>query len=184
MSAGGRLAGWREGAASDSVAERLVESLERLRPRLKQIVWSFRLQAEEAEDVLQDVLIVALDHLHRCAIEDLDAWILVTLRYQCLMFLRKKEARLRRETVWAELLAARRPGPGNQLREALLSGIAQLPRKHRHILRLRLAGHSNADISELTGFSIHVVRKLCLQAVRRLRVLLKAQGQWSRRTQA
>ena len=177
MSAGARLSLSGDEAASDPAAARLVESLERLRPRLKKVVWSFRLQAEEAEDVLQDVLIIALDHLHRSEIEDLDAWILVTLRYQCLMFLRKEEARHRRETVWAELFASGRPGPGGHLREALRAGITQLPRKQRHILRLRLAGHSNAEISELTGYSIHVVRKVCLLAVRRLRALLKAQGQ-------
>jgi DNA-directed RNA polymerase specialized sigma24 family protein len=171
-----------EEAAPDPAATRLVESLERLRPRLKQIMWSFRLREEQAEDVLQDLLLVALDHLHRSAIEDLDAWILVTLRYQCLMHLRKEEARRRRETVWCELFAGRRPGPGMQLREALQAGIAQLPGKQRQILRLRLAGHSNVEISELTGTSIHVVRKLCLLAVRRLRVLLKVQRQCSRRT--
>jgi RNA polymerase sigma factor (sigma-70 family) len=169
-------------AGFDPLAARLLETVERLRPRLKQTLWSFRLQPEEAEDVLQDALIVALDHLHRDVIQDLDAWILVTLRYQCLMFFRKEEARLRREAIWAELVAARRPGLGPHLTEALQSGIAQLPSKDRLIIRLRLAGHSNRDISELTGYSIHTVRKACLLAVRRLRVLLNVRRQCSRRT--
>jgi RNA polymerase sigma factor (sigma-70 family) len=162
----------RKNHVSASTQDRLAETLKQLRPRLNQILWSFRLKPEEAEDLLQDVFVVALDHLGRTRIEDLDAWIVVTLRNQCLMFLRKEEARLRRESVWAELLLARQAGRERDLRAGLLSSLAMLPSKHRILLHLRLAGYSNREIATLTGFTIHVVRKNQIVALRRLRKLL------------
>jgi RNA polymerase sigma factor (sigma-70 family) len=157
----------------ESAADRLIAALDAIRPRLKQILWSFRLRREEAEDILQDLVIVALDHLDRTKIEDLEAWLISTLRYRCLMFLRAEEARLRRQSVWAELESVRQRQAGlGQLARELRSCLSMLPRRQRLILLLRLAGHSNTEVAARTGTTVNIVRRDLLLAYRRLRDLM------------
>jgi DNA-directed RNA polymerase specialized sigma24 family protein len=73
----------RDGDRSPETVEGLVRALSRNRPRLKFLTASFRLRREEAEDLLQDLALVALRKLEE--IQDVDGWLLGTARNLCLM---------------------------------------------------------------------------------------------------
>src|SRR6185295_2202080 len=77
----------REGVEADA----LLTALEQVRPRLKLILASFRLSKEDAEDLLQDLVLVALQKLPE--IENLTAWLRGTTVNLCLMGLRRKRSR-------------------------------------------------------------------------------------------
>jgi RNA polymerase sigma factor (sigma-70 family) len=171
----GGIAHLQESCLSDSHAPataRLLQALDRIRPRLKQVLWHFRLRPEEAEDVLQEVVILALDHLKRTEIADLDGWLVVTLRNRCVMFYRSEAARHRREAVWAERLAARWTSGDIDFLTTVRRYLSTLPGRDRQILQLRLAGCSYLEVVAQTGYSIHVVREVNLSVLRRLRSLL------------
>jgi DNA-directed RNA polymerase specialized sigma24 family protein len=88
------------------------------------------------------------------------------------MFYRKEAARLRREAVWAERLAARwKSDRVADISEILRSCLSALSRRDRQILQLRLAGCSYLEMAAQTGCSIHIIHKAnhsALQVLRRL----------------
>ena len=136
--------------------ERLLEALERCRPRLKQILASFHLPKHEAEDLLQDLIVLAIQKLQ--GIEILDSWLPATARYLCLANIRKKRRRLE------ALQRCDSPSPpaptGLDLCVDLAGALAVLPPKLRTVVILRAMGYRLSEIAGQMGHHTGTVHKL------------------------
>jgi RNA polymerase sigma factor (sigma-70 family) len=152
--------------------------LRRLRPRLRQILASFRVPLADAEDLLQDVLVAAFckwDSIH-----SKEAWVIGTLRNTCAVYW-KRQRRNRVDGVAAETLESlSEPQPPAQARDELLWDIdaaaESLCRRHRTVLWLRFGlGFSTAEIAASTGYNCSSIRKLTCRSVARLQRELNCQ---------
>lgn len=151
--------------------ETLQELLRQLRPRIQQIFRSYHIPSSDAEDLLQDVLVVALRKWDSIHVKD--AWLVGTLRNKCLRYRRRQqEDRLQIMDLPAleglcEPLPPLQEHAERRLDLATLAG--GLGRRHREILWLRYGlGLSNAEIAERTGYRGSSIRKLSCRSVSRL----------------
>lgn len=136
----------------------VVAALSRLRARLRSIQASFRLSKEDADDLLHDLVLLAIRKLK--TIEDLDAWLLGTARNLCLAHVRK-----RRRREWLDLAACPEPGcPPPQERldrfRSVKRVLSHMPRESRRCLLLKAMGFSRAEIAIQTGHSPSMVNTL------------------------
>jgi DNA-directed RNA polymerase specialized sigma24 family protein len=150
----------------DPHTERVLSSLERIRPRLKRLMAVFQLSPEDAEDLVQNLAIVALTSSQGVA--RLDAWLMGAAwnlsRLKC-----RKE--MRRELVSLDSA----PEPAAPPPEDELIGRIDLDRattilspRHRKVFRLLVAGHRKQDIAARVGYSEKGLRKLILRASSRM----------------
>jgi RNA polymerase sigma factor (sigma-70 family) len=149
----------------------LEDLLLRLRPRLRQVLASFRVPLDDAEDLLQDVLVAAFckwDSIH-CK----EAWLIGALRNTCAVYW-KRRRRNRVDGVETEILESlSEPLPPAQVRDELRwdldAAAVSLCRRHRKVLWLRFGlGYSTAEIAACTGYNHSSIRKLTCRSVARL----------------
>lgn len=151
--------------------ETLEELLRRLRPRIQQIFAVYHVPPSDAEDLLQDVLVVALRKWESIHVKD--GWLVGTLRNKCLRYWRRRqEDRLQTMDLPAlESLCAPLP-PLQERAERMLdlaTLTADLCRRHREILWLRYGlGLSSSEIAARTGYRGSSIRKLSCRSVSRL----------------
>ncbi len=132
------------------------ELLERVEPRLKGLLWSYRIPTDDAADLFQDTFFSLLYSAHE--VNDPEAWLLGTLKRKCLMYWRRRRRSLYDavDETLLEWLAAPMAPP--QEREQLLADLAnlieRLPPKCRKVLRLRfLLGYEPQEVAQKLGYS-------------------------------
>lgn len=151
--------------------EPIDQLLERLRPRLKQILGRYRIPAHEAEDLVQEALVSTLQKWDQ--IQDLEAWLLVTVRNRCVIFWRRRRASLYNavDSTLLEMLSEPIDAPQEKidLRWDLVTLIDELPLRCRRLLRLRYGlGYDSAEVAETLGYHPSSVRKVarrCMAAL-------------------
>jgi RNA polymerase sigma factor (sigma-70 family) len=150
--------------------------LARVDARAKGVFARFRIPAQDAEDVLQQTLLVFL--MREDEIHDPEAWILATLRQRCLMYWRSRRRQLY-EAVDAALLDAvadHAPGVAEtaQLRRDVRGALACIPGKCRSVLGARYAlGCEPAEAAARLGYKpsgIYKVIERCLAALTRVMI--------------
>lgn len=145
--------------------------LVRTRTDLGRILARFRVPPEDADDLVQDVLV---HYLHkRRQVRDPERWLKGALRKQCQMYWRSRRRRITvavDETL-LELVAERR-GPRQEqrlLRRNLSRLIDSLQWRCREMLRLRYhLGYDRKEIAVAMGYkrsSIDKIARRCLDAL-------------------
>jgi RNA polymerase sigma factor (sigma-70 family) len=137
--------------------ERVLAALARGRSRLGSILVRFRLSREDADDLLHDLFLVAIEKLSE--IEDLDAWLQEAARNRC-----RSEARKRRRRERLNLLACPEPAyPAPQenldLVLRLHRALVLMPAGLRQCLVLKGLGFKRAEIAARTGYTPTTVNK-------------------------
>jgi RNA polymerase sigma factor (sigma-70 family) len=150
------------------------EFLEGVRPKLRRMLVASRVPLADAEDLLQEALLVLLRHWGQLGeIGNREAWLLGTLRLTIAQYFRRRE----RERRFRELLAlepANRQAPPPQERQDSARDLATLtaamPRRDRQAIWLRygleLKPH---EAAKSLGCLPDSVRKLSHRALARLR---------------
>jgi RNA polymerase sigma factor (sigma-70 family) len=147
------------------------ELLEVIRPRVRQVFAQYRIPHQDAEDLLQEALIVTFkswDIIHYP-----EGWLLVTLRRKCSIYWRSKRYN-RLQAVDPPFLEALSPAiPPEQEREEMLWDLDRLfeclEDRHQALLCLRyLLGFSPSECAEKLGYNASSVRKLSCRAVAKM----------------
>jgi len=167
------VAGQEEPAAIAPLAEEpaLEEILVRIEPRLKRILFRHRIPAQDADDLLQETMLILVSKAG--SIRNPEAWILATLTNRCIIYWRRQRSRLwdQVDTAILELLAdAEVPAQEREeLRFDLDALLAELPDRCRSLLRLRYGlGCSAAETAKRMGYCKSSIRKVthrCLAAL-------------------
>lgn len=131
----------------------------------------FRIPAQDAEDLLQDTLLLFLTK--RAEVRDPAAWISTTLRNRCVIYWRRRRHALVRsvDEVVMEALSGGHEGEQGRslLTRDLTRAIASLPERCRAILRQRYAlDRDGGEVAESLGYresSIRQVTNRCLAAL-------------------
>jgi RNA polymerase sigma-70 factor (ECF subfamily) len=141
-----------------------------LRPRLRRILADFHIPPQDAEDLVQTTLLLALRKWS--LIRDPHSWLFGALRNRCLFYWRER----RRHGERHDSLADHAPGPAifsAQTRRDLLADLAtlslRLPRLQRAVLALHCQGLGPLEVAEATGLARSSVRKTRHRAVAELR---------------
>ena len=169
---------------------RLEELLESLRPRLGRILHRYRVPAGDAEDLVQETLLI-LCH-KRSRVRNPEAWIAGTLRNRCLLYWRARRSAKEnlRWVVSSELVATlteaqdveallgKRLDPRDpDLRYDLARALARLPEPWAEVVRLRIvAGCSDDETAGATPYQASSVRKILRRSCRRLGAVLAEKG--------
>ena len=151
----------------------LEELLERVEPKLKRILYRYKIPAQDADDLLQETFLIMVSKAG--SIRNPEAWILATLSNRCVIYWRKQRSRLWDvvDSAILELLAdVEAPAQEKaDLRYDLDALLSQLPDRCRSVLRLRYGlGFSTAEAAERTGYCKSSIRKVtnrCLAALTR-----------------
>ncbi len=146
----------------------LRSELEPMRPRLLGILRRFRIPTEDAEDVLQDVLVDFVQK--RRFIEDPAAWLVIVTRRRCLDYSRQRRRRFVEsfDAALLELVAGGVSAPQEHetLMAQLTEAIDTLRPKCRDLLRMRyIEGRTESEIAALKGYKANSISKICGRCV-------------------
>lgn len=153
--------------------EELADLLRRMWPRLQKVLSAFHVPPEDADDLVQDILMQYLRK--RTQIRTPEPWFAGALRNQCRMYWR---TRSRRRTVAVDQAVLDVMAGGSEpdaervaLRRGLARWVAMLPRNCQELLRLRYGlGLDDQAVAEETGYqpsSVDKVTRRCVQALGR-----------------
>jgi RNA polymerase sigma factor (sigma-70 family) len=154
--------------------ETFADLLERLEPRVKTLLASYRIPPQDAEDLLQQALLALVFHWE--TVREPERWLMGTLKRQCLMYWRRHRRRIYSAVDSALLELLTQPVSPAQEREEMLTDLAalieRLPRRCRSILDLRFRlGYEAGEVASLTGYRLSSIAKVtnrCLAALSRL----------------
>lgn len=151
--------------------ESLEAVLERLRPRMARVLGLYRIPCQDTEDVLQDVVFVALEKWE--TVRRKDFWLLGTLRYKCILYWKRRKARREEAMEVPDLESLAEPQRPAQDRLELLQQIeimtGFLEDHHREALWLRYGlGFKTAEVAEQMGYGHSSMRKLLGRSLARL----------------
>ena len=151
--------------------ESLDELLERVKPRLKQVLFRYRIPVEDAEDILQEALLAAVVKWDR--IRDPEAWLVVTLKNRCLIYWRRRRENVLTAVDSQVLEGLSEPESPPQDRQGARLDLAtltrDLPERHLTLLRMRyLLGHTSSEVAEELGYCPSSIRKLASRCLQRL----------------
>lgn len=161
-----------------STCEPLRDLLSRLRHQMLRILWRYGVPERDAEDVLQDTLVLFLEK--RGEVRDPEAWLTSTLRNQSIMYQRR-----RRSVLGQSLEPGNEPRPeqnpivegGQRQTEARLlleKALRELPARQRATVLLRhVEGFSAREVAPRIGCRPNSVRVLLRRARRKLRAALQ-----------
>jgi RNA polymerase sigma factor (sigma-70 family) len=152
----------------------LEEVFLKVRHKLKAILAFHRIPPEDAEDIIQEAIVVTI--LRWDSIVDLESWLFGALRIRFSLYRRSKQL-LRRymETVSPQVLDAiveseLPPQERDDMLREIHRASFRLGHQHQAILRLRYRlGYSVAEIAERLGYRPSSVRKLAARAITRIR---------------
>lgn len=147
-------------------AVRVLQAVEAIRPGLKRIMASFHLPPPDAEDLAQDLIVLALSRGGQAVC--LERWLLGVARKLCLMRRRAAQNRERRELAAAGDLVCLPPQEREDISRDLERGLACLPQQYQEVLRLRLSGCSSREIAAQTGYHPGSLRKLVKRCTERM----------------
>jgi RNA polymerase sigma factor (sigma-70 family) len=151
------------------------ELLAVVRPRVRRVFAQYRIPHQDAEDLLQEALIVTFRRWDDIRYKE--GWLLVTLRHKCSIYWREKRGS-RLQAVDPSFLEALSPAiPPEQEHEEMLWDLDTLfeclEERHSALLRLRyLSGISTTECARLLGYNASSVRKLSCRAVAKMLRLL------------
>jgi RNA polymerase sigma factor (sigma-70 family) len=156
---------------SDSSGEPLEVVLQRLRPRMARVLGAYRIPCQDADDVLQDALFVALEKWETVRRKEL--WLLGTVRYKCILYWKRQKARREEAMEVPDLESLAEPQRPAQERLELLQQIeimtGFLGDHHREALWLRYGfGFKTAEVAEEMGYCHSSMRKLLGRSLARL----------------
>ena len=147
--------------------------LQKVEPKLKRLLSTYRIPVDDAEDVLQQSLLALVYQWHR--VREPETWLLGTLKRHCLMYWRTNRRRiyLSVDSTLLELLSD--PIAPTQERTDLLcdleSLLGKLPSRCRQLLRLRFQlGYEPMEVARRLGYrasSIGKITNRCLAALSR-----------------
>jgi RNA polymerase sigma factor (sigma-70 family) len=157
-------------ASSSAVVE---EFLKAMRPKLKRVLTTAHVPVEDAEDVLQQALVVLVEKWDK--IRDHESWLLGTLRRHCFMYFRNHRRQLHSSLDATLLECLSQPvAPAQErsdLRSDLRRMVQRLPPKCRSLLELRYQlGYEPDEVAAKLGYrgsSIGKITHRCLEALAR-----------------
>jgi RNA polymerase sigma factor (sigma-70 family) len=152
--------------------EPIEELLERLRPRFKSILASYSIPYDDAEDMVQEILISTLRQWN--AIRDREAWVMTALRNRCALYWKRCWSRRMQGMDMEDLEALCEPLPPPQEQEQrwwdVEAAAAGLEARHWALLCLRFGGGlTTAELAERLGYCPTSIRKLVIRSLGRLR---------------
>ncbi len=145
--------------------------LRKVKPKLKRVLATYRIPNEDAEDLLQQTLLVLLYQWER--VRDPEAWLVGTLRRHCLMYWRTQRRRIYSAVDATILEWLSNPVEPPQERAELLCDlenlIGRLPLRCRSLLQLRFRlGYEPPEVAEKLGYRASSIGKIttrCLAAL-------------------
>jgi RNA polymerase sigma factor (sigma-70 family) len=145
--------------------------LRKVEPRLKRVLALYRIPNEDAEDLLQQTLLVLLYQWER--VRDPEAWLVGTLKRHCLMYWRTHRRRIYSAVDATILEWLSNPVEPPQERAELLCDlenlIGRLPSRCRSLLQLRFRlGYEPPEVAEKLGYRASSIGKIttrCLAAL-------------------
>jgi RNA polymerase sigma factor (sigma-70 family) len=149
----------------------LEQILQHVEPKLKRVLWRYRIPLQDADDLLQETFLIMVSKSG--SIRNPEAWLLATLANRCIIYWRRHRSQLwdLMDTAILELLAET-TAPAQErldLRADLETLLSQLPDRCRSVLRLRYGlGCSTAETAERMGYRQSSIRKVthrCLQSL-------------------
>lgn len=151
----------------------LGDLLERLRPKLRSILFRFRIPEQDAEDLIQETLLSLV--CREEALESPDAWMIAGLRYRCLMYWRSRRRCLYRTVDQTLLEVLAQPEPSSADRFDIVHDVQkvlpQIPQRCRSVIELRYRqGMRPKEVAQELGYqnsSIATITKRCLAALSR-----------------
>jgi len=152
---------------SDEVAALLQQQ----RPKLGRILRHFRIPEQDAEDLLQDVLVSLVSRDD--GVESPEAWLLAGLRYRCLMYWRSRRRGVYRAVDEALLENLAEPEAPEVERKEIAHDLSrcltEIPSRCRNVLKLRYTlGMRPPEVARQLGYnrsSIATVTRRCLAAL-------------------
>jgi len=154
-------------------SEPLEEILARVRFRLKRVLKNYSIPVQEAEDLLQETLLDALQQWS--SIRHLESWLCGTLRFKCAKYWKRQRIERRLQVVDPSLLEDLcKPQPPAQEQGDLVADLRRLTRglakRHRAVLWLRFGlGLSTDEVAQQLGYCPASIRKLTGRTLSRLR---------------
>jgi RNA polymerase sigma factor (sigma-70 family) len=149
------------------------EFLKKVEPKLKRLLSTYHIPADDAEDVLQQSLLALVYQWDR--VRDPECWLLGTLKRHCLMYWRTNRRRIYSavDSTLLELLSE--PVAPTQERMDLLCDLenllGRLPSRCRQLLHLRFQlGFEPMEVARRLGYrasSIGKITNRCLAALSR-----------------
>ncbi|MEM9292423.1 MAG: sigma-70 family RNA polymerase sigma factor [Acidobacteriota bacterium] len=160
-----------DSSPSATSASTIAELLEKLEPRMKRILYRYRIPAQDSDDILQQTVLTMLRKQEQ--IEKPEPWLLATLKNRCIMYWRSRRSQLY-DTVDASILElAAQPGHLTQERREmsrdLERALAKLPGRCQKALHLRyVLGMKPREVADALGYQRSSIRKItnrCLAAL-------------------
>lgn len=149
----------------------LEELLEKMQPRLRQVLYRYRIPLQDGEDLIQQTLLTLVYKLDQ--IERPEPWLVATLKNRCIMYWRKRRSQLY-DTVDSTILElVAQPGKMAQDQKALTHdlrrAVERLPERCQKIMQLRYGlGYGPSEVAEKLGYQSSSIRKItnrCLAAL-------------------
>jgi RNA polymerase sigma-70 factor, ECF subfamily len=158
-------------STSASGPSSLDELLAASRPKVRRVFAQYRIPHQDAEDILQEALIVTFRRWDEILYKE--GWLLVILRHKCSIYWREKRVSRLQAVDPPFLEALSEEVPPEQEREEMLWDLSRLfaclEDRHRDLLALRyLQGYSTAECAERLGYNVSSVRKLSCRAVAKI----------------
>lgn len=117
----------------------LAEALERVGPKLRRILFRYRIPARDADDLLQETLLVLVSKQEN--VRNATAWLQVTLSNRCALYWRRRRSRVTDlvDRTLLELLGDPEISPDEAaaIRSDLEALISQMPGRCQPLLRRR-----------------------------------------------
>jgi RNA polymerase sigma factor (sigma-70 family) len=147
--------------------------LQRVEPRLKRLLASYRIPGDDAEDVLQQTMLALLYQWER--VRDPETWLLGTLKRHCLMYWRTHRRQIYSAVDTTILEWLSEPVAPTQERTDLMCDlqnlIGRLPLRCRSLLQLRFRlGYEPQEAAKRLGYRASSIGKIttrCLAALSR-----------------
>jgi RNA polymerase sigma factor (sigma-70 family) len=151
----------------------LTATLERIEPQIRKVLVRFHVPQQDAEDLLQEVVLAYLNKRHD--VVSPDAWLIASLRLQCMLFWRRRRRSLIQaidSSLLEGLAGAASPAQDrDDLMRDVSGAVSRLPGRCRSILRLRYGlDCAGPEIAERLGYRADTVRQVtlrCLSALSR-----------------
>lgn len=149
-----------------------------VRDRLYRLALRMVNDADEAEDVVQDVLVKSWKQKDRIlSLDNPPAWLMRMTKHQAIDRLRSRSVRMVRETEAAttdrDVITPHRIVEGNDTLAHIHRLLQQLPADQRTVLQLReVEGMEYREIAEITGLNLAQVKSYLHRGRQKIRALL------------
>lgn len=157
----------------------LDDFLGELQPRLVQVLNRFRIPPGDAEDLVQDTMVLFLER--RREIEDPELWIVATLRNRCLMFWRARR-QLVFEAIDREILESMQDSSPSaadrcEVEQGVRVAVSRVRGRCQNLLRVRYTlDCTPAETAQRLGYKPSGVHKLLERCLAELTQQLAACG--------